>query len=794
MALMPIEAYKTDDIIAQEIATSDAATEILASYQEQLYRPNIQNTEDYTSSRDYVRDFESAAREEIDSFEFQMVPFFQPRAEIHRENFRYYQSHQWSDEDIRVHLQQKRKPYAVNIIRTYFKTLLGEQRSQRTDFRAVPMNPLVEEKTDGMNHFLRWFARKNNWNDVGSDIFRDGVIGGVGVAGVMRDYNDPFAFVACDRFYPLQFMWDIPSAKDPLLKGTKYLERMDYVDLSQAIDEFPQWAEEIRSNAGYQGDRYLFSQQALPRPMIHAPANQLQYPITYNPYLYQAFRNYIFKREFYRRRYERKFCVRDGTRSIVRYFDLSAQGYDKAVDFVKESLDYYANPDIAQMLAQRNKQVLITAPYEQNAPYIDKLVFFGQKLVQVVSSQQDSFPYKFYIPEWIDGELTSEFEHGKGLQRYINRVTSFLDQSASGVKGITVYNKKYFDDKWTSDKIRQEIVSSNPVLEFDVEDPDFDVRKVFSNIAPPADGQKASVLAETMKGELMQMFGGPNAIGQSAFAGQSGKNAAELHAQASVRNIPLYDKWRGFQAQVGEEGLKQAAFMDETVQQVIRGDYGEIVQSSFVDANISPQDALEFEVDIDEVVASPSERASRLQQLTIIAQTNEEIAQVVAPMMIEDLGLDFAQKKRIADGLAQSAQARADQSQHERNMEEREMALREKTQADQAESKRRELDILAANMTKLSISAKADGTTPSAILSELLNKGGVAADPAGVASDMVAHRVINTDLNTLDQKAYDANMPEYEKDAIKNKVAVKKTGGTTTPKDRRARSGKKNKK
>ena len=175
----------------------------------------------------------------------------------------------------------------------------------------------------------------------------------------------------------------------------------------------------------------------------------------------------------------------------------------------------------------------------------------------------------------------------------------------------------------------------------------------------------------------------------------------------------------------------------------------------------------------------------------MISQTNPDIASVTAPMMVEDMDMDFAQKKKILDGLGQIQQQHAQQIQHEQQMAQAEMQLKIKTQQDQSDNKRRELDILAQNFTKLSITAKADGSTPSAVLTELLLKGGVEADPPAVASDYVAHRVINNDLDALNQRTYNANVPEYEKEAIKAKVAVKKKQGVDTPKDKSARSKKK---
>lgn len=782
--MQSVELQENDLLLAQQIASDP---DLIKSYDENQTRPYIGSV--YYDGMDpqmITETFEREALEEVEGFEFSAIPFFLPRAEIHRENIRYFNSHHWSDRDEWNILQEHRKPYKIPEIRAYFTTLLGEQRAQRTDLRGIPKTRFVEDKVEGINHFFKWFQQVNRFHSINSDVFRDGVIGGVGAAGCMLDYNNPSARVSYKKYYPLQFMWDIPSAEDALLTNTKYLWRGSNVSLSSAIDEFPQCEESIRDYSGFQGDRYLFDLQTMIQPMIHAPANRLVGSTTFNPTLYRQFRDYVFKREFFRRRYERRLCVRDGISDTSWYFRLDdIQG---ATDCANKVYQFYMTPSVQERYGIQ--QPLVSKPYEQNAAYVDKLTFIGQKLVSIQTVQTDKLPYMFYIPDWYDGELTSYFEHGKDIQRYLNRVMMYQDQRMSGVKGITIVNKALVDEKWTEDRIRHEIAQPNPVIVGDW-DPSMDVRALITNIAPPQDSGQMREMRETMSAGMGQLFGGPNIIGQEAFAGQSGKSAQSLYSAATTRTIPLYDKFRDFQRQVGEFALTLLPHLDKTVQMAIESEYGEVQFATMIDLGLQNPEDYDFMVDVDQVVSSPTEQAASLQRLTIVAQTNEQFANAAAPLMLDDMDLDASKKRRFLQSLQQQQEAQSALAEHEKQVEIATMLLKERTEQHTYEVRMRELDIQEKNMAKISLGGKLDGSISPALLATLLDQSGHPAEPLPIAADYAQHEVYKTQIDGMNMDNYNAHIPEWERKAIENKVAVKKKVGVDTPKDRMARSKKK---
>ena len=772
----------TDQVLAANIVSQP---EMLSSYNENTVRPSLNITDFGDTPRDIVEQFEREALEELDGFEFAQISFFAPRAEIHRENFRYHFSHQWSDIDMRGILEEHRKPYVFNQIRQYSQTILGEQRSQRTDLRGLPKTRYVQDKVEGINHFFRFFQETNRFHSKNSEIFEDGFIGGVGVGGVMLDPLNPRGRVLYDRYYPLEFMWDVPSAKDPLLSTTKYVWRGTNYSLSSALDEYPAFADEIRAASGYQGDKWFYNLQTMIQPMIHAPANRLVSSTIYNPMLYRTFRDYVFKREFYRRRYERRLCVQDRISDTTLYFTDA----NEAIDAYKQLFAFYSNPEIKQRFGIAYP--LVTQPFEAQAPFVDKLVFIGQKLVSVQTVQTSDVPYKFYIPEWKDGELTSYIEHGKGYQRFINRIMMFMDQRISGVKGITAVNKGWLDSKWTDDKIRQEIVSSNPVFIVDKEDPEFNINALIQNVPPPINGTDIEAMRQILVGGLGNLFGGPNSVGNAAFAGQSGESAQALMSQATTRTIPLYDRFADYEKTVGEHAAYLMQFLDPTIQMAVQNEYGEVQFGSLADFGIRNPEDYDWMVNVTQVKASDSEQAANLQRMAMIAQTNPDYANAIAPMMIDELDIDASKKRQMLQNLKAQQDAQAQQVQHQQELETAQMLLKERTEQHQFQVRMRELDIQEKNMPKISLAGKLDGSMPSALLATELNYAGQDVDPLGVASDLAGHMVLKQDEANMNQKNYWNNLAPEEKAAIANKAYTNKKAGTDTPKDKKARANKK---
>lgn len=754
------QPYSPQDLLASEVAASDGIIQsIIAGQQPSLVLPGAYGE----NMREMAIEAERLTLQELNAFEMEAIPVFQRRNAVHRENVNYFQSHHWSEDDINTIIGDGRKPYEFPLARRYFQTLLGEQRSQRTEWRAIPQNKRSAMKVDVYNHLLRWAGQVNDFYDVASDVFRDGVIGGAGIIGVDLDPHKPMSRIKIDRMYPMEFMWDLRSCKNGYLDNVKYVWRGTYIDKEQALNDFPEWSEEINlwRGASY-GDNYFYGYETLIRPKIKATANALSGPYEYNPRFYSMYRNQLFKREFYRRRLVKKFVVHDGVSNMSQYFD----DEPTATDWAQKLYAFYSNPSVMQQFGIR--QPYVSAPFQDDVTYVDQMIFLDSRLVRVNTSKVDRIPYKFYIPEWYDGDMTSLFEHGKGYQRLINRYMMFMDQMAGGVKGSTTINEYYANGKYTSEQLEQIAVSANPIYHINMPDKDA-AAGLISKDPPPQYGQLPAVLSDMVTRDLSQLYGGQNVIGVQAFAGQSGKSAQGLAAQATVANIPLYDKWRKVQKQVGQDIIYLSQFLSPQLQMVVVDEMENPQYARFIDDGIQNPEDFDYDVYVSEVQASPTEQEATLNRLMVVAQTNPDLAQDMAEVFLDNIDIDAAIKQKIL--ASRDARIKYVQQMEQQKLQLERDALSHKTELDYLGKalKSKELEIEAMNLPKVSMVVKPDTASPG-LLSEILNKAGVPADATGVAADQAFKAIMNQEALNLQQQSRNANLLPEEREALKYKA------------------------
>lgn len=736
--------------------------------------------------------------ERMEAFEFKQRIYFGRWNENARETLDYHQGHHWSVQDMTDILMQGRKPYEFPIVRSFAQAIIGEQIQQRTDMRCVPKTGISEDFTEAMNHYLRWALQINNWQATASDIYRDGVIIGVGVTGVSMDYNDPFGRPKIEQCYPFEFMWDIQTARDSCLNGIKELWRGTLVPVSEAIDEFPEAREQILKTAG-SVDRFMYAYQTMKKPKIKAPANKLYLDATVNTWSVYN-RDMVFRREFYVRRYEPRWVVRDGETNTESDFPQTQQGYSDAMAYAKTTYNFYLHPQILQQFqitsvtdpatGQQVPQPLISEPYKKNVCFVDKYVFFGTTLVYSRTVRTETLPYKFFVPEFYYGDLTSHMEHGKGLQRYVNRMAMFIDEGASGMKGGTVTNKAYLDDnKWTDDQIRRFSVQPNPNWIVDKDPSEFPIEQFIKTYPSSFNPQQASELLRLAKDNVSDMFGGPNAIGLQAFAGQSGRDAKEMHDQASVKTLPLLDKWGSTQSQVGEELIARSQDLNPSVEMYVTNEYLEPEKTSFAAHNLgeifTPMD-LSYSVEIEEVVASQTEQARKYAQLTTVMQTllpgDPDAAGAMLPMILQNANIDPSDRREFLNNYNQAKQARqqaeAAQQQQENDVEQHKLAQEDARIAIKA----KEQDFIEQNNPKISMVIKPENT-PSAMMATIMQKAGIAADPKTIMQDRAVHTLFEQDKADLAQKHFDRLTPSWQRQSG-NRAAK----GTMTPKNKNARA------
>lgn len=726
--------------------------------------------------------------ERMERFEFEQHSFFGRWNENARETLDYHQGHHWSVQDMTDILMQGRKPYEFPIVRSFAQSIIGEQIQQRTEMRCVPKTSISENFTEAMNHYLRWALQINNWQGTASDVYRDGVVIGVGAVGVSMDYNDPFGRPKVEQCFPFEFMWDQQSATNSCLDGITTLWRGTLVPVSSAIDEFPDARAQILKTAG-SVDRFMYAYQTQKRPKVKAPANKLYLDSSINTWsIYN--RNMAFRREFYVRRYEHRWVVRDGETNTESDFPYTPAGRAEAMGFAGTLYNFYMHPQIQQNYEITPSGPMISEPFMKNVGFVDKYVFFGTTLVYKKTARTDKLPYKFYVPEFYYGDLTSHMEHGKGLQRYVNRMAMFIDEGASGMKGGTVTNKAFLDDnKWTEDQIRRFSVQPNPNWIVDKEPSEFPLDQFIKTYPSSFNPQQAAQLLQLAKENVSDMFGGPNAIGLASYAGQSGKDAKELHDQASVKTLPLVDKWRFTQSQVGDELIVRSQDLNPSIEMYVTNEYLEPEKTSFARhqlGEVFTSADLDYSVEIEEVVPSQTAQMQKYSQLTTIMQTllpgDPDAAGAMLPMILENANIDPSDRRKFMQAYNDAKQARQ-QSEQAQVDKENEMESHKIAQEDaRIEIKSREVAVQEANLPKLSMIIKPEAT-PSAMMATVMEKAGIAADPKVILQDRAIHTLFKQDEADIAQKHFNALTPSWQK-----QTGNRGAKGVMTPKNKKART------
>jgi len=742
----------------------------------------------FSGSMPFDRTIEQEAFQLLSSFEWNQIRFFIPANRIARENIRYYNGHQYSPQDLMKILGQNRKPYQFNQIEKFVDQFCGEQRTQRTDMKTIPRTDISETFSEAMNHYLRWVCQMNKWHDAHSDIFRDGIVAGWGVAGAYLDPRNPFAHPIVERINPFEMMWDVATAKNARCDGTNFLWRGTFDTMANMIDQFPDQADIIRRNAGTV-DQNMYAWYTIAQPVISSPTNSPTLDNTYFLWNNLMNPNMVFRREFYHRRYEGRWVVRDGTTNTEEVFIPNPDGScpEDAIDFANAAYKFYQEPAIVEQYGVQ--MPLVSEPFWKQVAYVDKYVFCGRALIFKQTYQTDQYPYKFFIPKWYDGELTSYIESMKDPQRFLNRLYMFIDERAGGFKGGVVVNKKYLDGSWEDDDIKEYGIQTNPVWIVDKDPEDYPIEQFVKTYGPPQNGPEASELLNRVGTEIDRMGGGANLIGGAAFSGQAARSAEALINQATMTHIPVYDKDNFFQEDVGRLIISYAPALDPSVRMFVTNEYKQPIATSFLEhklGTVFKAEDCDFAIEITEEVASKSEQAQRFDKLAMVMQTlfpdDPAAKQASMPMLMKNSGLEPSQQKEFLDTYYkvsdELSQQQAEQTQFERQMEQWKLQQGQ----DKIAIANKQLEVELALGTKLNVSADLTELGPLTQASLLSNRG-IAADPRIVFQDNAVKAAMNRSERNIAHSDFNKLTPPWEKE--KGGRADK---GVQTPKDMKNRT------
>lgn len=613
------------------------------------------SAQDMRESQDKARDAETLARKVRTDFEISYAGYFGARKEVGEENYDFYNSDQWTSRDRADLIADGLPPRQSNMMKRQIDTLLGEILAKETEWRATGETPESDGKADFVDHLLRATSQHNDWPRLKWFIARDAVVSGVGVGSAMLNPADPSGMIRLQRNRWQEFMWHLESAENGSLSGCKFIERLYFADRQKLMWEFPLWAKEIQD---MQGSMYAYQYpylDTLIKPKVHRTVGSSVGDDSeiFDPYTSRLSRNVLFKREFYRRREVPKYRVIDGYTASTTDFDSK----DQAIAFYYQMRKYYQIMLAPQMgIAEDQVNPRISAPKLVQASVVDQEIWIGDRLVAVNSSDSDRIPYKFCIPEYIDGTITSYFEHGKDMQRMRNVAMMFITKIAAASKGRYIVNDFFKPQNMTQEQFDAMLLSDIQPLHINSSDPDAN-KKVVDHIAPPQMGTLMNNLISFATDDLNYSFGGLNAVGLQESSGESGRAVMARQQAAAIATIPLMNEIENFDREMGEDITMLWNYTDLNVQVMATNSQGNPDFKSMASEGIQSLSDMKYRVHIGQVLGSSTEREAEIGRLgRIIEQGGENVASIVIPLILQKMDMDYDDRVAISSELKQRAE------------------------------------------------------------------------------------------------------------------------------------------
>src|SRR5271166_1927605 len=172
-----------------------------------------------------------------------------------REAFRFYESRQWSEEDVDSLQREDRVPVVFNRCAPIINAITGQETANRQEVKYLPRRIGPVSAADPMNDAVKWAREQCNAEDEDSDAFRDMVICGMGWTVLRMDYEgNPEGQPQVLRRDPLLMRWD-PGARRKNLADATWMQG-DYWMRKDAIeDKWPNAELDLVANVSKSSDR-----------------------------------------------------------------------------------------------------------------------------------------------------------------------------------------------------------------------------------------------------------------------------------------------------------------------------------------------------------------------------------------------------------------------------------------------------------------------------------------------------------------------------------------------------------
>lgn len=153
----------------------------------------------------------------------------------------YHDGKQLTDEEVKALAKRGQPPYIDNRIKTKIDYLVGLEKQQRINPKALPRTPMHEQDAESSSQALNYVADKENFDYKRSAVWRNLVIEGAGGYSVTvvpskkypGDHDVKLTRVNWDRMF-----WD-PHSAEPDFSDAGYLGTVTWMEYDDALAMYP---------------------------------------------------------------------------------------------------------------------------------------------------------------------------------------------------------------------------------------------------------------------------------------------------------------------------------------------------------------------------------------------------------------------------------------------------------------------------------------------------------------------------------------------------------------------------
>lgn len=544
-------------------------------------------------------------------------PYF---ADIHarfRRNVNFYANYQWTSQEIYAHQRQFRIPYVWNKVSQQINNVLGTQIQTKLDARANPIEPSDEMAAELLNKLIKWTEQLNDIDKIESDVFKSGLLGGIGVTQVKWDYSELHGgYPTVERIPSYQMVWDLNTTQIDFA-DCRWMARIIPMTRAEAYETLPEFAEQIeRADRTYAHAFYIMKQ-------AFTPLQSMAYD---NIGISTAARDLIYVVEHYERIRQFRYIVVDlinNTEPMVFESESEANEYylglvEGYVEGNKPLVDESGRDNV--FVAEIKKDCFL-----QN-------VIIGNECVQSEMTDLSAFPYQVFFANYVDGDFWSYADALISPQRFINRMVSEWDlQIGRANKQFATVIEHKLANGWDFNRFmtaRSQTGAAVPVQ---------DHAAIQFHPNQPAHPDIPKVLSMS-QGFMMELAGGANALGMQENAAESSKAVRARQAAAGLAKLPMYEnlvRWRKAVTENIVWYLREYLPEDQIIRII-----GPNNAATFVPLNNSDLETIKAsrtDIAISQTVNSDIAREETLAELREFFQSMQGAipGQVALPIMIE---------------------------------------------------------------------------------------------------------------------------------------------------------------